>query len=457
MTQRILVVDDSKTVRILVGGMLRDAGYDVLEAADGISAAQVVLAEPIDAVVTDQHMPAMSGLQLCRVIGADPSMAGLPVVLLTATSGREVAFWAERCGAAGFVAKDALATLLPTVARVLAEAPKRLSRSRRRIEREQVHARIAELLDHELEETILANEISRVGQVLAAGALKSDLATLADALASFVLRIVDTRWMWLSTTKQTFVYSAAADAAAADTHLRASVAVPGSTTQRGASGLVQQGHRRTALPIVFGDREIGTIGFATMHDGTERLALVARELAAPLQVCLLLQQATEDARTDALTGLLNRRSASDQLERELAFARRNRAPLGVVMIDLDHFKQINDRYGHDGGDAALVGAATAIRSALRGSDFCARWGGEEFVVVVRDADAHGTLVVAERIRNAIATASIVDVSGTRIPVTASCGVAVVRAEDTAPTLLNRADEALYTAKRSGRNRVAEAA
>jgi diguanylate cyclase (GGDEF)-like protein len=455
----ILVVDDSRPVRMRVTGILRGAGYQVSEANDGIAAAQTVLAHPIDLVVTDQNMPAMSGLQLCRLLQADPNAAGVPIVLLTATTGREVAFWAERFGAAAFVAKDHLDDLLPTVERALAERPAPRRHAPIVVDRETVHGRIAELLDRELRETILAGEVSRVGQALAAGALTSDLGSVADALVAFFVRLLDTRWVWLATPKRSFVYCRVEDARRAHEHMSsaAATAAPRAAFRR-AAGLVPSGERLHALPIVFGGREIGAIGFATAYDDRQgRLALVARELAAPLQVCLLLQQATEDARTDALTGLLNRRSAAAELEREVSYAHRHGTPLGVIMVDLDHFKQINDRHGHDGGDAALVGAAAALRGALRGSDFCARWGGEEFVVVARNADAPGTVVVAERIRTALAAAAIFDGAGIPIPVTASCGVAVLRAGDDVATVLTRADEALYAAKRSGRNRVTQAA
>jgi diguanylate cyclase (GGDEF)-like protein len=157
------------------------------------------------------------------------------------------------------------------------------------------------------------------------------------------------------------------------------------------------------------------------------------------------------AATDALTGLPNKRAVADTLKRMLAHASRTLTPLGLVMIDLDHFKNINDRHGHPVGDQALANAGAAITSALRASDFAGRNGGEEFAVLLPDTDLAGAVEAAERIRLAIA--DIVLPAGIGSVLTASLGVAVYPDHATTAERLERlADAALYTAKRAGRNR-----
>ena len=157
------------------------------------------------------------------------------------------------------------------------------------------------------------------------------------------------------------------------------------------------------------------------------------------------------ASTDALTALPNKRSVNDTLMRMLAQASRTLTPLSLLMLDLDHFKDINDRFGHPVGDQALAGVGAALRSALRASDFAGRNGGEEFAVMLPDTDLAGAVDVAEKIRAAIA-----DITLPGLDVTLSASVGVATYPDHAlgaDRLIRLADAALYVAKRSGRNRV----
>lgn len=155
------------------------------------------------------------------------------------------------------------------------------------------------------------------------------------------------------------------------------------------------------------------------------------------------------AMSDELTGLANRRSLAAALEHALAVAARSQRPFAVVMVDLDHFKLINDRFGHSAGDATLVRFATRLRTSLRAQDQPFRYGGEEFIVLLHDADATGATLLAERLRQHVASPP----DGTTPAISASLGVAVWQPGDSADTLLARADQALYRAKAAGRNRV----
>ena len=174
---------------------------------------------------------------------------------------------------------------------------------------------------------------------------------------------------------------------------------------------------------------------------------------------LLGRQADRLARlseTDPLTGLDNGRGLLARVDAELARCRRYHHPVALLLVDLDGLKQINDRYGHDAGDAALVRLADVIRSQLRETDLAARWGGDEFAILAPDTSQASALALAERIR------ARVPGEGTRWRVTASVGVAAAEPEvdgtlvDSA-MLMHLADAAMYKAKRSGRNMVAAAA
>jgi diguanylate cyclase (GGDEF)-like protein/PAS domain S-box-containing protein len=164
------------------------------------------------------------------------------------------------------------------------------------------------------------------------------------------------------------------------------------------------------------------------------------------------QELIDAALTDPLTGLHNRRGLEGRSE-ALHF-RPGGAPVTQVwiMVDIDHFKRVNDTYGHEAGDEVLKAVAEALRSTARGADLVARFGGEEFVLVLPDTSAELAVRIAERLRLAIETLST-DVGGQVIRVTASFGVAQRAAQDSQLEVLERADAALYSSKKDGRNRV----
>lgn len=157
--------------------------------------------------------------------------------------------------------------------------------------------------------------------------------------------------------------------------------------------------------------------------------------------------------TDNLTRIPNQRALRDELARELSRARRYTLPTSFLMIDIDHFKDVNDNCGHQAGDAVLVNVAAAVRSATREGDTVARYGGEEIAVLMPQTEMPEALRVAERIRASV-EALVTDYRNLSIPVTVSIGCASLETEDIdADDLIRRADEKLYAAKLSGRNQV----
>jgi diguanylate cyclase (GGDEF)-like protein len=166
-----------------------------------------------------------------------------------------------------------------------------------------------------------------------------------------------------------------------------------------------------------------------------------------------LDQVKVEAQEDALTGLFNRKSFDDRIEGELRKSRLAPYQFSLVMIDLDHFKSVNDTYGHVVGDRVLQGCGKALQEVvLRRSDFCARYGGEEMAVVLADCPGPGALRVAENLRQSIEGVRV-KAGAKEIEVTASFGIAEGCDTDLAEDLIGRADAALYVAKRTGRNKV----
>ncbi|MEO8584756.1 MAG: GGDEF domain-containing protein [Acidobacteriota bacterium] len=200
---------------------------------------------------------------------------------------------------------------------------------------------------------------------------------------------------------------------------------------------------------------------------TRRGVFLATPLLPPLGVgfvlftALLLPRVAEQERrlftratTDPLTGLLNRAAFEERARAELARAGRTGRGLAVAMLDLDHFKSFNDRYGHPAGDAALTAVARAIARTVRGIDAAGRYGGEEFIVLFVEADVEAALPALERVRAAVAALGPPRIART---ITVSAGVAVHQGlfeNSSFESLVARADAALYAAKKAGRNRVA---
>lgn len=168
-----------------------------------------------------------------------------------------------------------------------------------------------------------------------------------------------------------------------------------------------------------------------------------------LQLSEALKTIKKITNTDPLTGILNRRAFHKILKREISFARRHSLPLSFVMIDIDHFKRINDTYGHEMGDRILKRFARIIIKSIRHEDIFARFGGEEFILLLPNTDINSAFSVCERIRQKIEKTKF---KGIKERITASFGITELLQQDKELDVLKRADEALYEAKRKGRNR-----
>lgn len=174
-------------------------------------------------------------------------------------------------------------------------------------------------------------------------------------------------------------------------------------------------------------------------------------LVYPLRNALLYRDALAAAHRDPLTGIGNRAALDQSMARESALALRQQSAFSLIALDIDWFKQVNDRYGHSAGDCVLRTIARRIKEELRETDLLFRYGGEEFVILLSGTDVAGAKVVAERIRQAVAETPCM-CEGSNVHVTVSLGAAQLKG-DSATQLFERADQALYQAKQQGRDRV----
>jgi diguanylate cyclase (GGDEF)-like protein len=220
-----------------------------------------------------------------------------------------------------------------------------------------------------------------------------------------------------------------------------------------AASAVEAGQPGSDIPAVHSNREVRQLSQA-LGRMTHRLLAAREAMEEKVRLRTLELEAANraldlQARTDALTGLLNRRGFESQMAFALALARRSNRPLSLITVDVDHFKRVNDTYGHEAGDEVLRRLAHTLESRLRSSDVVARLGGEEFVALLPDTDLAGAQAIAQALVTAMADQQD-PVVGT---ITVSVGVATMRGQENGTDILRRADMALYEAKGQGRNRV----
>ncbi|WP_260955267.1 GGDEF domain-containing protein [Pseudomonas citri] len=229
-------------------------------------------------------------------------------------------------------------------------------------------------------------------------------------------------------------------------------------------------HKPSDLRLEFGQRGHHTLSYNLSHEAEHLGELVLRRnqrfteseqgdlesvmstLLYPLRNALLYRAATQGALRDPLTGAGNHIAMDQTLEREIDMAKRHMQPLSVLMLDIDHFKRINERHGHGVGDEVLKAVTESIKSPLRNVDMVFRFGGEEFLVLLANTSRDAAAIVGERLRYAAQTQDYF-AGGTRIELTVSLGCATLLPGESAQSLLRRADSALYVAKREGRNRL----
>ena len=211
--------------------------------------------------------------------------------------------------------------------------------------------------------------------------------------------------------------------------------------------------------MTVGEEVVGTVVCgatgkgALSEDAVRMLGVLAMQAAGAIERGRLFEKTERMATTDGLTGLNNHRTFQDLLDGHLAAARRYGRQVSLIICDVDHFKSVNDTYGHPVGDKVLKGVSRILRAEARDTDVVARYGGEEFAVILPETDTEGAKVIANRIREKIAANTVQTELGP-LNVTISLGVSTFPAHgDEKQDVIDRADQALYGAKHGGRNRV----
>ena len=455
-TPRLLLIDSHDAGRTVLAERLRLQGFTVVECSDGAEGAVLALEDPPAAVVADLSMPSISGVQLCRLLGSEVGTSNVPVIL-RGEQGRRNHFWAEQAGAFAYVQKGRMGELVRALRKSIeargSDNDFFVVASTAGLD---VRERIATHLDAALFDSVIAAEVRRLGT-------SESFDRLTDLLSQFVSQVTTYRWIAVL-RREPIRLAVHTNAAMRDTSIaeaRLALDVPDETPcfviEDDDAASDAEGPPAMLDGVHFGERTIGVFALAPRapeHKNDRMLVTtIARELGGALKMATLVEESRWMATTDALTGLLNRRAFLESTNREVARAKRYNDPLSVVLLDVDHFKLINDKRGHAAGDMVLSAMGSLLNRALRTCDILARWGGEEFVLVLPSTSLEGAEQVAERVRELLEGAQIRDGNGDTIPVTGSLGVATYIVGETLEQVIDRADRAMYRAKSGGRNRV----
>jgi two-component system cell cycle response regulator len=452
MTARVLIVDDLLPNIKLLEARLSAEYFDVVSATNGPQALELCRDGRCDIVLLDVMMPGMDGFEVCTRLKADPATMHLPVVMVTALDQPADRVRGLECGADDFLTKPVDEMAL--IARV-----RSLTRLKIMLDELRARANTSANLGLASREP---NDGER-GRIL----LVEDRASSAERIVAALRDFHDVE---IESHPQEALFRAAEN----NYEL---VVVSLNLADFDALRLCSQLRsleRTRSIPILLladlEDRQrvlrgldLGVNDYIVRPiDRNELLARVRTQLRRKRYADSLrdnVQAAMELAVVDALTGLNNRRYLETHLASSLDQAAHKGRPLSLMILDIDHFKSVNDTYGHDAGDEVLKVFSQRIKRVLRGADLVCRLGGEEFVVVMPDTPLNIAARVAERVRAAVEGEKFpIDPAATRtIPVTASIGLAERGGDANADALLRRADKALYASKTAGRNRVTAAA
>ena len=449
MTARILVVDDIDANVRLLEAKLQAEYYHVITATDGSTALALAAAEKPDIVLLDVMMPGMDGFQVCRRLKDDPETRHIPVVLVTALDGRADRIQGLEAGADEFLTKPIDDVMLFARVRSLTRLKLVIDELRQREasgRRMGVIAAAASRLGGTGGRVLVVDDNERQSQRISAElAIEHRPVVESDPEKALLTARGPVDLIVVNTLARTF------DGLRFAAQIRSDEA----TRHLPMLGVVDPDERpRLVKALEIGINDI----LSRPIDPQELAARVRTQIKRKRYTDFLrdnLDHSLELAVTDQLTGLHNRRYMSGQLGALVTRAARGGDPVSALMIDIDHFKKINDSFGHDIGDEVLREFAVRLASNVRAVDLPVRYGGEEFTVIMPDTKIEDAQRIAERIRLHVAGSPFRVSNGDELlMVTISIGVAAtVGPDDTAEALIKRADEAVYEAKAAGRNMV----
>jgi two-component system cell cycle response regulator len=459
--------------------MLAGAGYEVVTARDGLEAIEKAVLEDVRLIILDVMMPRMNGYQACRLLKTDPLTRDLPVVILTSRDQAGDRFWGLETGADYYITKDSephrILDLVENILGTVPAAPRPRPPDGQRSNLD-ILSRVNELLDRKLYEATILSEIGRVARNLVhfdqtftsvmalvarvvdftVGAMAFVEGDDADVVVMVHRRaapevIDDARAQLLATLARE---RKDAPPVRVQARLFAPAAAPGGAEEQTLGGFA-------AFPVVTNHRLVGllALGGRTLArmppDTAAFLGQAANQSYIVMENSRLFERVRNLSIRDGVTGLFNHRHLMELVQAEFDRVDRYQNPFSLLMIDIDHFKKVNDEHGHPAGDEILREISNVIARELRVVDAVGRYGGEEFLVLLPETPHAEAMGTAERVRSQVG-AHVFQGDGVPLQLTISVGVATALpdAAGTAAGVVREADRALYRAKAAGRDRTA---
>ncbi len=449
MTARILVVDDVEANVRLLEAKLTIEYYDVMTCQDGASAIRLAAEEQPDIILLDVMMPGMDGFETCRRLKADPNTRHIPVVLVTALDGREDKIRGLDAGADDFLTKPLDDIVLFARVRSLTRLKLVMDELR---EREESGRKLG----------VNAEGVGRLrgsgGRILIVDDNPHQAQRIADELSSEHRPVIESDPKAALEACRGLIDLMIVNVAA-DSFDGLRLVAQARSAENSRHMPILAVVEQTDRPRLIKALELGVNDILMRPVDPEELAARARTQIRRKRYTDFLREkldySLEMAVTDALTGLNNRRYMTGQLQVFVQRANHGGDPVAVLVMDIDHFKAVNDGFGHDAGDEVLQEFAVRLATNVRAVDLPCRFGGEEFVVVMPDTKIEDAHRIADRIRRDVSSVPFRVMGGKEtLNITISVGVAVSLGKgDTPEALLKRADEGVYEAKATGRNRV----
>ncbi len=446
MSARILVVDDQPANVRLLEARLQAEYFDVCTAENGPKALEVARLEQPDVILLDVMMPGMDGYEVCRRLKADAATRHIPVVMVTALDQSEDRIRGLDAGADDFLTKPVDEVSLFARVRSLLRLKAVLDELRYREDSAALAGAPSEHGDDLLEDhdvVIIAADDRVMPRYVSAMPEGASTRTFTDPGEGMEAINAETDLLIVDLTSPAFD----------GMRICARVRSDNETRQLPIVAVVNPDDVQTAVRSL--DLGVNDVVYRPVDAGElnarARTQLRRKHYADRLRNSL--DHSLELAVKDSLTGLHNRRYIASRLRQAVDSANSGGAPVSVLIADIDHFKRINDTWGHEAGDAVLKGFAQRIIDGLRALDLAARYGGEEFVLVMPGAGLAEAAIAADRLRSRVESSAFEIPGADPVNVTVSIGLAQLTAGEDMDSLLRRADAALYEAKTDGRNRI----